>query len=96
MSILRFDNTNRSKNKKLFIAVSNFMRKTFGGDRVKRISETIIDLSKKISLKNNKKIIILDFGCGSMEISKKLQKHSFVDKITPDCLPYLSLNTNPT
>ena len=82
MSILRFDNTNRSKNKKLFIAVSNFMRKTFGGDRVKRISETIIDLSKKISLKNNKKIIILDFGCGSMEISKKLQKHSFVEKIT--------------
>ena len=81
MSILRFDNTNRSKNKKLFIVVSNFIRKIFGGDRVKRISETIIDISKKISLKNNKKISIIDFGCGSMEVSKKLQKHSFVNKI---------------
>ncbi|MDA9604518.1 class I SAM-dependent methyltransferase [Candidatus Pelagibacter sp.] len=79
--MLRFDNTNRSKNKKLLIAVSNFIRKIFGGDRIKRISEIIIDLSKKISLRNKKKIIILDFGCGSMEISKKLEKYSFVNKI---------------
>ncbi len=82
MSILRFDNTNSSKNKKLFITVSNFIRKVFGGDRVKRISETIVNLSKKISLESNKKISIIDFGCGSMEVSKKLQKHSFVNKIT--------------
>ena len=63
------------------IFVSDLIRKISGGDRLGRISKTIIEISKKISLINKKKISILDFGCGSMEISKKLQKHSFVKKI---------------
>jgi len=79
--MIRFNNTNKPKNKRLLIFISDLIRKIFGGDRLGRISKTIIELSKKISLKNKKKIVILDFGCGSMEISKKLQKYSFVKKI---------------
>jgi cyclopropane fatty-acyl-phospholipid synthase-like methyltransferase len=79
--MIRFNNTNKPKDKKLLIFVSDLIRKISGGDRLGRISKTIIEISKKISLINKKKISILDFGCGSMEISKKLQKHSFVKKI---------------
>jgi len=79
--MIRFNNTNIPKNKKLLIYISDYIREIFGGDRLGRISKTIIEISKKISLINKKKISILDFGCGSMEISKKLQKHSFVKKI---------------
>ena len=79
--MIRFNNTNKPKDKKLLIFVSDLIRKISGGDRLGRISKTIIEISKKISLIDEKKISILDFGCGSMEISKKLQKHSFVKKI---------------
>ena len=76
--MIRFNN---SKNKKLFIYMSNFIRLICGGDRLSRISKTITDITKNISKKYKKKIVILDFGCGSMEISKKLEKKSFVKKI---------------
>ena len=79
--MIRFNNINKSKNKKLLIYISDLIRQIFGGDRLGRISKIIIKLSKNISLENKKKILILDFGCGSMEISKKLQKYSFVKKI---------------
>ena len=76
--MIRFNN---SKNKKLFIYISNFIRLICGGDRLSRISKTITNITKNISKKYKKKIVILDFGCGSMEISKKLEKKSFVKKI---------------
>ena len=58
------------------------IRKIFGGDRLKRLSEVMISFSKRqIYLKDKKKITILDFGCGSMEISKKLEKLPYVKKI---------------
>ena len=79
--MIRFNNTNQPKNKKLLIYISSLIREIFGGDRLKRISKSIIKISKKISLEKKKKIVILDFGCGSMEISKKMQKYSFVKKI---------------
>ena len=79
--MIRFNNINKQKNKRLLIFISDFIRKVFGGDRLKRISKEITNISKKISRENKKKIVILDFGCGSMEISKKLQKHTFVKKI---------------
>ena len=79
--MIRFNNTKEPKNNKLLILISDFIRKLFGGDRLKRISKEITDISKKNYLKKQKKIIILDFGCGSMEISKKLKKYSFVRKI---------------
>mgnify|MGYP006183988103 CR=1 FL=1 len=79
--MIRFDNINKPKNKKLLIFISDFIRRIFGGDRLKRISKEITSISKKISQKHQKKIVILDFGCGSMEVSKKLQKYSFVKKI---------------
>ena len=79
--MIRFNNINKQKNKRLLIFISDFIRKVFGGDRLKRISKEITNISKKISQENKKKIVILDFGCGSMEISKKLQKHTFVKKI---------------
>ena len=79
--MIRFNNTKEPKNNKLLIFISDFIRRLFGGDRLKRISKEITDISKKIYLKKQKKIVILDFGCGSMEISKKLKKYSFVRKI---------------
>ena len=79
--MIRFNNTNIPKNKKLLIYISDYIREIFGGDRLGRISKTIIEMSKNISKENKKKIVILDFGCGSMGISKELQKYSFVKQI---------------
>ena len=79
--MIRFSNSKRSKNKKLLIFISEFIRKIFGGDRIKRLSKIMINISENIYLKNKKKITILDFGCGSMEISKKLGKLSCVKQI---------------
>jgi SAM-dependent methyltransferase len=79
--MIRFNNTNIPKNKKLLIYISDHIREVFGGDRLGRISKTIIGMSKNISKENKKKIVILDFGCGSMEVSKELQKYSFVKQI---------------
>ena len=79
--MIRFNNSKTSKNKKLLILISNLVRKIFGGDRIKRLSNIMIQKSKKIHIKKKGKINILDFGCGSMEISKKLEKLSFVENI---------------
>jgi cyclopropane fatty-acyl-phospholipid synthase-like methyltransferase len=79
--MIRLNNSKISKNKKLLILISNLIRKIFKGDRLKRLSKIIILLSRGIYLNNKKKITILDFGCGSMEISKKLQKLYFVKNI---------------
>ena len=79
--MIRFNNSKTSKNKKLLILISNLVRKIFGGDRIKRLSDIMIQKSKKIHIKKKGKINILDFGCGSMEISKKLEKLSFVENI---------------
>ena len=79
--MIRFNNSKTSKNKKLLILISNLIRKIFGGDRIKRLSNIMIQKSKKIHMIKKRKINILDFGCGSMEISKKLEKLSFVQNI---------------
>ena len=79
--MIRFNNSKTSKNKKLLIIISNLIRKIFGGDRIKRLSLVMIKISEEIYRRDKKKINILDFGCGSMEISKKLEKLSFVKKI---------------
>ena len=78
--MIRFNNSKTSKNKKLLIIISDLIRKIFGGDRVKRLSLVMIKISKDIYKKDKKKMNILDFGCGSMEISKKLEKLSYVKK----------------
>jgi hypothetical protein len=79
--MIRFNTNNQPNFKKSIIFVSKLIRRIFKGDRLKRISNTLLKISKEISLKERKKIIILDFGCGSMEISKKLQTKSHVLKI---------------
>ena len=79
--MIRFNNSKLSKNKKLLVLLSNIIRKIFGGDRLKRLSKIIILLSKQIYSLKKKKITILDFGCGSMEISKKLEKLPYVKHI---------------
>ena len=66
--MIRFNNSKTSKNKKLLIIISDLIRKIFGGDRIKRLSLVMIKISEEIYKKNKKKINILDFGCGSMEI----------------------------
>ncbi len=80
--MIRFNNSKISKNKKLLIFISDSIRKIFGGDRVKRLSKIMLRICEDIYFKNKKKITILDFGCGSMEISKKLEKLSYVKQIT--------------
>ena len=79
--MIRFNNSKTSKNKKLLILISDLIRKIFGGDRIKRLSLVMIKISKEIHKKDKRKINILDFGCGSMEISKKLEKLSYVKNI---------------
>ena len=77
----RFETTKIPESKKVFILISNFIRKIFGGDRTKRISNIMIEISKNVHLKEKKKITILDFGCGSMQISKNLEKLFFIKEI---------------
>ena len=79
--MIRFKNRKRSILNKSLIFLSNFIRKLFGGDRLLRISGEIVNISKEISQKKKKKITVLDFGCGSMNVSKKLNKYSFIKQI---------------
>lgn len=65
----------------VLIFFSDLIRKIFKGDRIKRISNTVINISRKIAKKNKTKISVLDFGCGSMEVSKKLKNKNFIRKI---------------
>jgi len=76
--MVRFKNAN---NKSILIFISDFIRKIFVGDRLKRISIQISKLLNQIHKEKKKKLIILDFGCGSMELSKRMQKKIFIKKI---------------
>ena len=76
--MIRFE---KKEHLKILIFISDLIRKIFGGDRTKRISKKIEHLLKK-EAKNKKKISIVDFGCGSMEISKKIQHNKFIKKIS--------------
>ncbi len=79
--MIRFNTNNQPKYKRSMIFASNIIRKIFRGDRLKRITKTLLEISKQISLEEKKRIVILDFGCGSMEISKRLQNNFHVYKI---------------
>jgi len=71
-----------SKNKFNFlIFFSDLVRKIFNGDRIKRLSSKVKFILDKEFLKKNKKISIIDFGCGSMEIAKKIQNKKYIKKI---------------
>ncbi len=76
--MIRFKN---KENKVILIFFSDLVRKIFKGDRIKRISKTVADISRKIAKKNKKKLSVLDFGCGSMEVSKKLKDKKFIKNI---------------
>ena len=77
--MMRFKENNYNK---MFVSVSDFIRLICGGDRLKRITSIIDDLLKKEYLKKNKRLKILDYGCGSMEISKRLETRSYIESIT--------------
>ncbi|MDC0469202.1 class I SAM-dependent methyltransferase [Candidatus Pelagibacter sp.] len=80
--MIRFNNQNVTFFKKSLIFFSNLVRKIFRGDRLIRISKKLNQISREYSLKHkNKKIVILDYGCGSMEIAKKLQNSKHIKKI---------------
>ena len=76
--MMRFKENNYNK---LFVNVSDFIRLICGGDRLKRITNIIHELLKKEYLKKNKQLKILDYGCGSMEISKKLETKNYIKSI---------------
>ena len=52
----RFENTKIPITKKLFIFISDLIRKIFGGDRIKRLSQIMIKISKNIYMKKRKKL----------------------------------------
>ena len=70
-----------NKYNRVIVGLSNLIRYICGGDRLKRITKIIDDLLKKKYLEKNRKLKILDFGCGSMEISKKLKDKIYVEQI---------------
>ncbi len=76
--MIRFKENNYNK---LFVNVSDFIRLICGGDRLNRITNIIHELLKKEYLKKNKQLKILDYGCGSMEISKKLETKNYIKSI---------------
>ena len=66
--MIRFNN---SENKKLLTHISNFIYSVCKGDRLDRITKIVTIIIKYIL---KKKIAILNFDCGSIEISKRLKK----------------------
>ena len=77
--MIRLKNNN---NNNFLILFSNITRKIFKGDRLKRLSIGVSDFLKIIYLNKKRKLSILDYGCGSMDLSKKIQKKKFIKKIT--------------
>tara|TARA_B100000780_G_scaffold275143_1_gene241249 strand:+ start:725 stop:1390 length:666 start_codon:yes stop_codon:yes gene_type:complete len=71
----------KNEHKKTLILLSDFIRKISKGDRTKRLSKKVELLIKKEALKKKTKVSVIDFGCGSMEISKKIQHNTFIKKI---------------
>tara|TARA_E500000178_G_scaffold55598_1_gene51921 strand:- start:1590 stop:2255 length:666 start_codon:yes stop_codon:yes gene_type:complete len=76
--MMRFKENNYNR---VFVGLSNLIRYICGGDRLKRITKIIDELLKKKHLEKNRKLKILDFGCGSMEVSKKLRDKIYVGQI---------------
>ena len=76
--MMRFKENNYNKT---FVWLSNFIRYICGGDRLNRITKIIDELLIKTYLKKSRRLKILDYGCGSMEISKKLQNKNYVRQI---------------
>ncbi len=76
--MMRFKENNYNK---IFVGLTNLIRYICGGDRLKRIAKIIDELLKETYIKKSKKLKILDFGCGSMEISKKLKDKNYVGQI---------------
>ena len=60
-------------NNNFLILFSNITRKIFKGDRLKRLSIGVSNILKTIHLNKKRKLSILDYGCGSMDLSKKIQ-----------------------
>ena len=71
----------KNEHKKFFISLSDFIRKIFKGDRTKRLSKKVELLIKKEAEKKKTSVSVIDFGCGSMEISKKIQHNKYIKKI---------------
>lgn len=76
--MIRFKKTG---NRVILIFLSDLIRKIFKGDRISRISKIVEKIAKKLSKQNKKKFSILDYGCGSMEVSKKLKDKDFIKEI---------------
>ena len=76
--MMRFKENNYNK---FIVGLSNLIRYICGGDRLNRISKVIDELLRKTYFRKKKRLKILDFGCGSMEISKKLKDKNYIKEI---------------
>ena len=72
---------NKYEHKKFLILISDLIRKVSKGDRLSSISNKVGALIKIEANNRKKKVTVVDFGCGSMEISKKIQNKKFIKKI---------------
>ena len=78
--MIRFNVNNKFN---FLIFFSDLTRTIFGGDRIKRLSSKVKFILDKEFLKKNKKICIIDFGCGSMEIAKEIQNKKYMIQYDP-------------
>jgi 2-polyprenyl-3-methyl-5-hydroxy-6-metoxy-1,4-benzoquinol methylase len=72
---------NKFEHKKILISISDFIRKISKGDRLTSISNKVSDLIEKEANHIKRQVSVIDFGCGSMEISKKIQNKKFIKRI---------------
>ncbi len=70
------------EHKKFLILITDFIRKISKGDRLTSLSNKVATLIRIEAHKAKKKVTVIDFGCGSMEISKRIQHNKFIKKIT--------------
>ena len=87
--MMRFKENNYNR---VFVGLSNLIRYICGGDRLRRITKIIDELLKKKHLEKNRKLKILDFGCGSMEVLKKLRDKIYVGKVNEEVVGFVAFN----
>ena len=72
---------NKLEHKKTLIIISDLIRKIAKGDRLKSLTNKVETLIENEVYDGKKKVSVIDFGCGSMEISKRIQHKKFIKNI---------------
>ena len=73
----------------------NYLRKLIGGDRFENLLTSVANEIEKIEGLKGQKIIMLDYGCGMMEFSKRLSDNKVIEQfVGADIFPSPNSQSN--